>query len=393
MPSNLMPSNLMPSNLIPSKLMPFNPITFRRTTLLAALALTLLASPCFSADVDLGAGAMTGSVPLRSIGPITFGSDGVLFVGDSTGAAIFAIDTGDRKATDATDVSVDDIDRKVAALLGTTAEDIEIHDLAVNPQSKTLYLSVTRGQGDAAHNAIVVVSAQGALSLLDLESIRFAKADLQDAPSAETKDRRGAPLRREALTDLEFHKGTLLVTGLSNEEFSSKLRQFSFPFSGVAGGTNVEIFHGAHGRWETNAPVRTMTVYDVEGSANVLAAYTCTPLVRFPLDTLTDGKKVNGTTVAELGNRNRPLDMFVYNKDGTDYVLMANSSRGVMKIDLDRISEVDEITEPVEDKAGLPYQTLPELEGVDQLARYGEERAVVLSRTEGTSSLRSIPLP
>ncbi len=39
-----------------------------------------------------------------------------------------------------------------------------------------------------------------------------------------------------------------------------------------------------------------------------------------------------GTTIAELGNRNRPTDMIVYSKDGKDYLLIANTSRGVMKV-------------------------------------------------------------
>ncbi len=362
-------------------------------TITLSLVLALLTLPAFAADVDLGSGATTGALDLQSIGPITFGSNGVLFVADSTRAAVYAIDTGDAKRTDAADVSIDDINAKVAGLLGTTADDIVINDVAVNPLSNNLYLSITRGQGESADFAIVTASASGKLALLDLDSIRYAKADLHDAPTEDQQDRRGRALRREALTDLEFHQGTLLVTGLSNEEFSSKLRKFSFPFKGVAGGTNVEIFHGAHGRWETNAPVRTMTVYDIDGEPNVLAAYTCTPLVKFPMSDLANGKKVNGHTVAELGNRNRPLDMFVYKQGSTDYVLMANSSRGVMKIDLNRIDEVDQITDRVADKAGLPYETIAELVGVDQLARYGEDRAVVLSRTDNGSSLRTIALP
>lgn len=365
-----------------------------RSLLALAGTLALLAAPCFAAvDIDLGSGATTGPVPLQSIGPMTFGDSGVLFVGDSTGAAVFALDTGDQTRADASDLSIDDIDGKVAGLLGTEPSGIEIHDVAVNPLSKNLYLSVTRGQGDDARHVIVTVSPVGDLGLLDLDSIRYARADLQDAPGEDATDQRGRPLRREALTDLEYLDGTLLVTGLSNEEFSSKLRKFSFPFSGVAGGTNVEIFHGAHGRWETNAPVRTMAFYDVGGDPNVLAAYTCTPLVKFPLAELTNGKKVTGTTIAELGNRNRPLDMFVYNQGGRDYVLMANSSRGVMKIDLERIGEVDAITERIADKAGLAYETIEELQGIDQLARYDKDRAVVLARTETSSSLRSIALP
>jgi len=59
-------------------------------------------------------------------------------------------------------------------------------------------------------------------------------------------------------------------------------------------------------------------------------------VVRIPMSSLKAGEKVNGVTVAELGNGNRPLDMIVYTKGGKDYLLMANNKRGVMKVDLAR---------------------------------------------------------
>src|SRR5262249_35102211 len=155
----------------------------------------------------------------------------------------------------------------------------------------------------------------GKLSELNLKDVMYSKAALPDAPADKG--------RQDVTTDLQFADGKILVAGLSNEEFGSQLRVIPFPFAQVDKGTSVEIFHGAHGKFETKSPVRTFAVFDVGGQPNVLAAYTCTPLVRFPLSDLKPGAKVKGTTIAELGNRNRPLDMFVYNKDGKDYILMA----------------------------------------------------------------------
>ena len=71
---------------------------------------------------------------------------------------------------------------------------------------------------------------------------------------------------------------------------------------------------------------------NISGKPHVLAAYTCTPLVKFPIDGIQAGTQIKGTTIAELGNRNRPLDMISYAKDGKDFVLLANSSRGIMKV-------------------------------------------------------------
>jgi hypothetical protein len=90
----------------------------------------------------------------------------------------------------------------------------------------------------------------------------------------------------------------------------------------------------------TNAPIRTFTPYEIAGNAHLLAAYTCTPLVKIPVSDLKPGAKVKGTTVAELGNGNTPLDMVVYNKGGKDYLLMINTSRGVMKIDLEKVGTI-----------------------------------------------------
>ena len=157
----------------------------------------------------------------------------------------------------------------------------------------------------------------------------------------------------------------------------------------------MEIYHGAHGKFETNSPVRTFAVYSIAKEPHILAAYTCTPLVKFPLSELKAGAKVKGTTVAELGNRNRPLDMIVYQKDGKDYVLTANSARGVMKITTEKIESAPGITEKISDKAGLPYETIENLKGVEQLDRLDKQNALVLvsSGQAGPKSLQTIPLP
>ena len=61
-----------------------------------------------------------------------------------------------------------------------------------------------------------------------------------------------------------------------------------------------------------------------------------------------------GTTIAELGNRNRPLDMIVYKKDGKEFLLMSNNSRGVMKIPTDGFADAAEHHQAASaDKAGV----------------------------------------
>jgi hypothetical protein len=279
--------------------------------------------------------------------------------------------------------------------LGVDPKEVQVNDLAVNPASGKAYLSVARGRGPTAQAVLLRVGAAGKLEEVSLQNVKFAKAALPDAPEAGKTDKRGNNQRQESITDLAFVDGRLFIAGLSNEEFASKLRAIPYPFADAPKGASVEIYHGAHGAFETRSPVRTFAAYTIDNQPHLLAAYTCTPLVKFPISQLKPGDKVRGTTIAELGNRNRPLDMVVYNKGGKDYILMANSSRGMMKIATDGIDTKKSIESKVQDKAGLTYDSLSELKGVEQLDRLNDQSAVILARNESTGalSLKTIALP
>src|SRR4051812_9830308 len=85
-------------------------------------------------------GFTTGTPVIKSASTLTFGPEGVLFIGDSQGATVFAIDTKDsRKVTQVQAADIQNIDQKIAASLGTSSENITITDMAVNPLSKKIY--------------------------------------------------------------------------------------------------------------------------------------------------------------------------------------------------------------------------------------------------------------
>ncbi len=361
-----------------------------RILVTALLGLALIAVPAGAAD--LTESLKKGTPDLKSAGPLAFGPDGVLFVGDSQGAAIFAIDTGDRGPMAEGALKIDKLDEKLGSLLGTDAKGVTINDLAVNPASGNAYVSVSRGQGATAAPAILRITRKGGkIEEVPLKDVKFSKAML---PNASDKK------RAEAITDLAFIKDKVIVAGLSNEEFASNLRSIPFPFKDADKGSSVEIFHGAHGKFETHSPVRTFAVYDIKGETNLLAAYTCTPLVRFPVSQLKPGDKVKGTTIAELGSGNQPLDMVIYQRDGKDFILIANNRRGIMKVTTEGIDKVEAIKNQVERgaTAGLSYEKIaekiPEWKGVMQLDRLDKGNALVLIRTEaGALNLETLPLP
>jgi hypothetical protein len=329
---------------------------------------------------------------LQSVGPLAFGPNGVLFAADRQAATIYAIDLGAQAtggAPGAKDVA--GIDAQIASMLGTEASAVQITDLAVHPSTRNAFISVMRGAGAEAKPALIRVDGAGALTVVKLDGLTMSKAVLPNAPVPGTGQRNP---RMESITDMAFVDGKLVVAGLSNEEFASKLRSIPYPFASVENGTSVEIYHGNHGQLETRSPVISFVPYKVNNTPHLIAGYTCTPLVKFPLSSLAPGAKVLGTTIAELGNRNRPTDMIVYSKAGKDYLLIANTARGVMKVPTDPFGSAAAITAPVaSETGGVGFETIASLKGIEQLDLLDAQRALVLARVDGAVALQAIALP
>jgi len=229
------------------------------------------------------------------------------------------------------------------------------------------------------------VTPAGQITEVSLDNIKYSSVALPDGPQGDRQ-------RMETITSIKYVGGQVLVAGLSNEEFSSSLRSIAYPFKDYSKAAGIEIYHGSHGRFETNAPVRTFVPYEINHQQNILAAYTCTPLVKIPVSELKPGNKVKGTTIAELGNGNRPLDMIVYTKADKHFILMANSSRGVMKLPADNLDTFKPITAHTE-TAGVPYETIATLKGVQQLDKFDDASALILIGSGTAMDLRTIPLP
>ncbi len=370
-------------------------------------------------------GLRTGTVDLRSAGPIMFGPDAILFLADNAAARVYAVDVcdpdstgpdGARPDTARPDTArpdtmgpfdLENVDAAVGSYLGCDPADVLIRDLAVHPVSGSAYLSVQRGQGDAAQAVLIRIGRlDGSVTDVSLDGVPCAAADISDAPAPDDERQdltlpQGSegedvtfgertirilrrPIRAATVTDMAYLPGpagaggTLLVAGLSNEEFSSRLRRVPFPFGDPAKASSLEIYHVSHGKWETAAPIRAFVPYD-EGRA-ILATYTCTPVVHFPLADLQPGAKVVGRTVAELGPVNQPLDMVSFRSDGLEYLLVANSRHGLVKIDcrdVDAQAPLITAREPV----GVPRETT-DLQGIVRLANLGGSHVLALQATD-----------
>ena len=299
-------------------------------------------------------GLQRGRVDLRSAGPITFGPAGILFLADNAAATVFAVDVADPgPAGGAEPFDLADVDARVGSFLGCEPGDVVIKDMAVHPLSHNVYLSVQRGHGEAAQPVLVRISRlDGAIADVPLDDVPFAAAAIGDAP-AEDDERlditlplgdEGEEVQFATMNDppgaaadphRDRHRHGLRGRGAARRRAVERgvLLQAAahpVPLQRRGTGSSLEIFHVSHGKWETAAPIRAFVPYD--DGASILASYTCTPVVHFPLADLTDGAKAVGRTVAELGAVNQPLDMVSFVQDGEEYLLVANSAHGLVKI-------------------------------------------------------------
>ncbi len=351
----------------------------------------LLAVGCMLALAATGRAAeqTKGTPDLKSATSLAFGPKGLLFVGDPAGAAIFAIDTGDSSPAGDKPVNIEKIDARLAASLGVSEKEVRINDVKVNPASGNIYLAVTRGTGTGTP-AIVKVTRDGNAEPLTLKDVMFSKAAIPNPFDPKPKAR---GTRADTITAMAFVDGRLFVAGLSNEEFASTLRAIPYPFKESDRGAGIEIYHGAHGKIETHAPIKAFTPYKIDKVDHIMASYTCTPLVKIPVAELKPGAKVKGTTIAELGNQNQPLDMIAYTKDGKDYLLSANSRHGILKIPTTDFASAAPITERT-GPAGIKAEKIEELKDVVQLDKLDDARLIVLARTAGGGfDLKTVPPP
>jgi hypothetical protein len=356
-------------------------------------------------------GLQPGDAVVQAAGPIAFGPEGILFLADSLGARICAVAIDDPGQTaGAEPFDLEDVNARIGDHLGCEAGDVMIRDLAVHPTSHNVYLSVQRGHGDEAIAVLVRIDRlDGSVVDVPLAGLPMAVADIADAPDADDERldvqlpqgdegeevtfgertfrllRR--PIRFATITDLDYVDGAVIVAGLSNEEFSSKLRRIPFPFGDATTDNNLEIFHVSHGKWETAAPIRTFVPY--EGGRSILASYTCTPVVHFPLDAMEPGTKVKGRTVAELGAVNQPLDMVSFRDGDDEYLLVANSSHGLIKIACRDIDTQEGLTEPKQ-PIGVPRE-VEDLQGITKLANLnGSFVLAIQADRDGRQHLRSL---
>lgn len=344
-----------------------------------------------------------GNPKIQSIDSISFAPEGVLLIGDGRGGQVVAVHTGDVK-TATSKIAITDLAKQIGARLGTDAKGIEIIKLAVNPASERVYLAVRKLSGK--QDLILTVDGDK-LQELALDNVKHQRYTLP----ADDK----APVVK--VTDVTYADGRILLAVQAKEQFASKIYSVDTRVDDAAPYfISTETYHVAHGKWETNAPIRTVIPYKEGGKTYLVGAFTCTPIVKYSLDDVKAGARVQGKSLIELGNGNAPQDMFVYEKDGKSYILMNNlrmarfhqsnpvgpSPYWTAKVDHGILTENEKVNEKallrVAGKASESKTdravVVPTFHGVTMMDRMGSDRAAVIrADAAGILALEVVPLP
>lgn len=311
---------------------------------LALSGRTLTGSESPAAAAPRGPEPSHSAGPLKSAGALAFGDNRVLFVGDITGAAVHAfalraedvtaqtgIELGNSQNFEGRDLVLG-LDQKLAALFGTTYDKIVVNDMVVHQPSQQIFISVERGRGPDARPAIVKIN-HGRLEVLELDRVPHSRAAIPNEPN-EKAMLEFEPQQIYAITDVKYYNGEVFVTGVSNQRFASTLYRIPFPFNAQRASCTVEMWHPTHGEFETRAPIIRQLIREVNGAPYLFGVYGCTPLVRFPLESLKDGAHVRGDTIGELGYGSNPVDMLTYQDpfDHKEYLLVTIDVRGTMRL-------------------------------------------------------------
>jgi hypothetical protein len=347
------------------------------------------------------ANADQGNPKIKAIDSIAFGPNGMLIIG--TGTEVVTVETGDTKATDGKGIDLPAADQALAGKLGLTTKDIEIKKMAVNPISHTAYVAVTSLKNK--QSVVLTVGADGKVGEFSLENVKYMRYPLAVGKSAVTR-----------ITDVTWAGNRIVAATQAGDTFGSRVFAINPNAKDGLTSFSTETFHTGHNKMETKAPIICLMPYEEDGKTNVVGSFTCTPIVKYPLQEMSPEAKVKGVTVVELGQGNTPRSMFSYDKGGKKFILI-NVARNnkqpafgmpsgywVARVDQEFLKETTKVNENAPWRTGTNKGAkggttgdrvivATDYFGTHQLTKYDNTRALVLRDEKGSMALRTIALP
>ena len=350
------------------------------------------------AGLLLTSGLVFATTP-QSVTVIKFGNEKTLFVGDSKSATLYAYSIGASNNPEAQKAyNIHDLSKKIVTFAKVDAMGIIVRDMAIHPTSKEAFIAFDTKTKTGYTSQIIVVNQAGKIRKFDLINTKHTEIKLNDAPTRNFTFWDKTPMRSLTFTDIDFYKGKVYVSGMSNAEFSSALRVIDFPFNDKVSTSSVEIFHAVHGQNETRAPIQTLQFVTLNNEDYIVAAYTCTPLVLIPVKELKDGAHILGKTIAEMGYGNTPIDIIKFQSEGFDKkpyegIILSNRNRTAQFVNINDMAK--SATEAgvgyvgMVEHTGTPKSDLP-MTGLLQLDDQDSYHIATMRRNDETGSLELI---
>ncbi len=367
------------------------------------LLLPLLLAPLalHGADPAVLGKTATGAPPLSKIDVLGFAPGGVLLIGDGSAQQILAVQVEEPGAPTVKVPDIPGLSARIAERMGTPKDGIEIIDLAVAPGSGRPYLAVRKQDDKSQH--LIRINAGGELELVPLQDVTFARIAIPAGDNAPVS----------LVTDVVWAGDRVVAAARCNEEFASKIFAAEAPLDHDRPGQlyAAETFHISHNKWETRAPMNVMIPFEEDGKRYIIGAYSCTPVVKYPIDAIQPGARIKGLSMIELGSGNRPLDMFAYGRDGKTSVLTNTfrfhhekrpygpSPHLAFRFDEKLLGGGEAVNEKAvrrldgKDPASARIEIAEAFHGVTQMDRLDETTALALREADGDVDLVSLALP
>ncbi|GEM_PF-6119317 len=290
-----------------------------------------------------------GDPGLQSVHMASFAPDGTLAVADGAGQQLVAIDLA---AGDVTDYrpDIDDIYQLIAEAFGdSSGPEANIRDITAHPITGRIYVIAERlATGEPA---LFQVNDDDTVSVVDLSDVTYSAVSLETSPGASS-----------LVMALEWSGDHLIAAVTDANWTTNQVASVAVPVvhGDATTVTSTKTYHRTHNRWETVAPVVSMGTYSQDGEPAVVGTYTCTPVVRFLAGDLAVGDdKTVGATPFDFGGGKQVMDLVV-----TDEGLYASiegmlpyssdpwENWGVVRVDMDRLTQADEIDEDAQQMLG-----------------------------------------
>ena len=204
----------------------------------------------------------------------------------------------------------------------------------------------------------------------------------------------------------------LVCSARTGEEFASKLLVFNAPLGAesAAAMISAETYHVSHGKWETKAPMAALFPFEENGKKYIVGGFGCTPIVKYPIEAITDGAKVKGESVLELGSGNRPVDMFAYTRDGKASVIintfrffhekapLSPTPYWTCRFDENILTPGDKVNQKamrrnIKNPEDPAVTMVAAFHGVMHMDKLSDAQAVVVKQTDGRQDLEVLALP